>query len=75
MLDKFGRLLRDIRVEKNLPLYDMAKTLDISPAKLSAIECGKKAVPDWLIPALEKHYGIDGSCAHMLSDFAKDRGA
>ena len=40
-LDKFGKLVRDIRITRSLLLYDMAKTLDISPAELSAIECGK----------------------------------
>ena len=42
-LDKFGKLVRDIRITRSLLLYDMAKTLDISPAELSAIECGKKS--------------------------------
>lgn len=41
MLDKFGKLVRDIRITRSLLLYDMAKTLDISPAELSAIESGK----------------------------------
>jgi hypothetical protein len=72
--DKFGKLVRDIRITRSLLLYDMAKTLDISPAELSAIECGKKPVPDWFIPALEKNYGIGDTCAHMLSVFAKNRG-
>ena len=65
-LDKFGKLVRDIRITRSLLLYDMAKTLDISPAELSAIECGKKPVPGWFIPALEKHYGIGETCAHTL---------
>ena len=73
-LDKFGKLVRDIRITRSLLLYDMAKTLDISSAELSAIECGKKPVPDWFIPALEKNYGIGDTCAHMLSVFAKNRG-
>lgn len=66
MLDKFGKLVRDIRITRSLLLYDMAKTLDISSAELSAIECGRKPVPDWFIPALEKHYGIGDTCAHIL---------
>ena len=44
-LDKFGKLVRDIRITRSLLLYDMAKTLDISPAELSAIECGKSRFP------------------------------
>lgn len=73
-LDKFGKLVRDIRITRSLLLYDMAKTLDISPAELSAIECGKKPVPGWFIPALEKHYGIGETCAHTLRFLAKNRG-
>ena len=33
MLDKFGKLVRDIRITRSLLLYDMAKTLGISPAE------------------------------------------
>lgn len=43
MLDQFGKLVRDIRITRSLLLYDMAKTLDISSAELSAIECSKKS--------------------------------
>ena len=74
MLDKFGKLVRDIRITLSLLLLDMAKELDISPAELSAIECGRKPVPDWFIPALKKHYGIGNIYAHMLSVFAENRG-
>lgn len=74
MLDEFGKLLRDIRIRQRLLLYDMAKTLDISSAELSAIECGRKSVPDWFIPALEKHYGIGDTCANTLRRLAKNRG-
>lgn len=74
MLDRFGKLVRDIRITRSLLLYDMAKELDISTAELSAIETGKKPVPDWFIPALEKSYGIGGTCAEMLRFFAKNRG-
>lgn len=74
MLDKFGKLVRDIRITRSLLLYDMAKTLDISSAELSAIECGEKPVPDWFVPALEKHYGIGESCARSLRWLAKKQG-
>lgn len=74
MLDRFGKLIRDIRITRRLLLYDMAKELDISTAELSAIETGKKPVPDWFIPALEKSYGIGGTCAEMLRFLAKNRG-
>lgn len=74
MLDKFGKLVRDIRITRSLLLYDMAKTLGISPAELSAIECGRKPVPDWFIPALNKAYGIGDTCVRTLELLAKNRG-
>ena len=74
MLDKFGKLVRDIRITRSLLLYDMAKTLDISSAELSAIECGRQPVPDWFVPALEKHYDIGDTCAATLKHLAKNRG-
>lgn len=73
-LDKFGKLVRDIRITRSLLLYDMAKTLDISSAELSTIECGRNPVPDWFIPALETHYGIGEVCANTLRFLAKERG-
>lgn len=73
MLDAFGKLVRDIRVTRSLLLYDMAKELDISSAELSAIETGKKPVPNWFIPALEKSYGIGTACARTLRFFAEKR--
>lgn len=75
MLDKFGKLVRDIRITRSIYLYDMAKDLGISSAELSAIECGKKPVPDWFIPSLKSLYGIGDTCAQMLRGFAKKRGA
>lgn len=75
MLDNFGRLVRDIRITRSLLLYDMAKALDISPAELSAIETGKKPVPDWFIPTLKEKYGIGDTCAKTLTFLAKNRGA
>ena len=54
-LDDFGRTVRNIRLVRALLLYDMAKDLDISPAELSAIECGRKPVPDWFVSKLQKN--------------------
>lgn len=73
-LDKFGKLVRDIRITRSLRLYDIAKELGLSPAELSAIECGRKPVPDWFIPALDKAYGIGDACVWTLELLAKNRG-
>ncbi len=74
MLDRFGKLVRDIRITRSLLLYDMAKALDISSAELSAIECGRKPIPDWFIPKLEQTYNIGKTCANTLRFLANERG-
>lgn len=73
MLDSFGKAVRNIRLTRSLLLYDMAKTLGISSAELSAIETGKKPIPDWFIPALEKTYDIGEHYARILRMLAKER--
>ena len=73
-LDAFGRMVRDIRLVRALLLYDMAKDLDISPAELSAIECGRKPVPDWFIPKLQEQYNISNTHAQAFTKFMKERG-
>ena len=72
-LDKFGKLIRDIRITRSLLLHDMANDLGLSSAELSAIECGRKPIPDWFIPALKQHYAIGDTCAKTLSFLAKGR--
>lgn len=74
MLDKFGKLIQDIRISRKILLYDMAKTLDISSAELSAIECGRKPIPDWFIDSLVKEYRISVNTEDRLRVFAKERG-
>lgn len=73
-LDAFGRMVRDIRLVRALLLYDMAKDLDISPAELSAIECGRKNVPDWFVSKLQETYGIGDMHAQSLIKYMKERG-
>lgn len=50
------------------------KDLDISPAELSAIECGRKPVPDWFVSKLQEKYGISDMHAQSLIKFMKERG-
>ncbi len=72
-LDDFGRAVRNIRLVRALLLYDMAKDLDISSAELSAIECGRKPVPDWFVSKLQEKYGISDMHAQSLIKFMKER--
>lgn len=73
MLDGFGQLVRNIRITRSLLLYDMAKDLGVSSAELSAIECGRKPVPEWFIPALNQKYSVGDTCTKILSLLAKER--
>lgn len=73
-LDAFGRMVRDIRLVRALLLYDMAKDLGISPAELSAIECGRKNVPDWFVSKLQETYGISDMHAQSLIKYMNERG-
>lgn len=73
-LDDFGRTVRNIRLVRALLLYDMAKDLDISPAELSAIECGRKPVPDWFVSKLQEKYGIGDMHAQSLIKYMNERG-
>ena len=62
------------RIKELVSRYDMAKDLDISPAELSAIECGRKPVPDWFVSKLQEKYGISDMHAQTLIKFMKERG-
>lgn len=60
MLTKFGKKLRALRLENDQRLKDMADELGVTAAYLSAVENGKRSVPDSWIGRLSKEY--------MLSD-------
>lgn len=48
MLTPFGQFVRKKRIDKFITLKDMAEELGVSSAFLSAVEMGKKRVPeDW----------------------------
>ena len=49
MLTEFGKALRKIRVDRQQLLRDMADKLGVSSAYLSAVETGKRRIPqDWV---------------------------
>jgi Zn-dependent peptidase ImmA (M78 family)/transcriptional regulator with XRE-family HTH domain len=53
-LTPFGKALRKLRIEKELRLYDLAEKLGKSTALISAIETGRKSIPDGFILALSR---------------------
>ena len=49
MLTEFGKALRKIRIDRQQLLSDMADKLGVSSAYLSAVETGKRRIPqDWV---------------------------
>lgn len=46
MLSEFGKFSRKLRMKKNELLIDMAQKLNVTPSFLSAVEVGKKSIPE-----------------------------
>lgn len=59
MRTKVGDYLRKIRMEHGELLRDMARKLEVSSSFLSAVENGKKKVPDTWPMKLKKAYDLD----------------
>jgi len=59
MLTPFGKALRQLRVDKGLKLLDVADALGVSSAYVSAIETGRKAVPDGLVTDLRRGLNLN----------------
>lgn len=56
MLTPFGKFLRKLRIDHGELLKDMAEKLKVTASYLSAVEVGKKAVPDAWIGVLSSMY-------------------
>lgn len=58
MLTEFGKALRKIRIEREELLKDMATALGVSLAYLSAVETGKRRIPDDWVEKISVHYHL-----------------
>lgn len=58
MLTPFGKYLRKLRIDRNELMKDMADKLKVTSSYLSAVEMGKKPVPDSWLPVLSKEYQL-----------------
>ena len=59
MNTEFGKSLRKLRIDKGEILKNMADKLGMTSSYLSAIECGKRNIPDDLIEKLTSIYCLD----------------
>lgn len=69
----FGLFMRRLRLESGLLLKDMAETMGVSSAYLSALEHGKKGAPSAdFIASLEAKLKLDASLKAELRRAAQD---
>lgn len=70
MLTNFGKALRKIRIDHGEFLKDMAAKLGVTVAYLSAVENGKREVPDQWIDVLAEKYLLEPSEKKELQNYA-----
>lgn len=68
MVNEFGKFLRKIRIDNGEILKDMADKLEMTSSYLSAIECGKRNIPNNLITKLQQLYNLDDEMVSKLED-------
>lgn len=70
MLTEFGKLCRSARMESGELLKDMAAKLGVTAAYLSAVEVGKRNVPDEWPLLLKVAYNLDEDTYQKLKNAA-----
>lgn len=59
MITSFGKILRKIRIDNNEILRDMANKLNVTSSFLSAVENGKKRIPDQWLNQISSMYNLN----------------
>ncbi len=72
MLTEFGKMLRKIRIDNNELLKNMADRLSVTPSYLSAVEVGKRNIPDNWVNLIALSYGLDNTQRQLLQKSAYD---
>jgi len=72
MLTQFGKELRHIRLDRDEKLKDMAGKLGVTVAYLSAVENGKRNIPDNWIEKIADQYLLDEEYVEKLERLAFD---
>jgi transcriptional regulator with XRE-family HTH domain len=68
LLTEFGRFLRKLRIDCGELICDMASKLDVTASYLSAVETGKRNIPETWVAKIATSYELD-KVAHK--DLAK----
>lgn len=72
MITEFGKALRKLRIDRNEYIKDMAEKLHISVAYLSAIETGKRTIPENIVGGIARAYGLEPDDVDALNQL-KDK--
>jgi transcriptional regulator with XRE-family HTH domain len=56
MTTQFGKELKKLRIDLGITLMEMANKIEVSSAFLSAIETGKKRIPDNFLGVLSENF-------------------
>jgi len=68
----FGARVREMRARRKISLKDMASSLGVSPAYLSALEHGRRGRPSWaLVQKIISYFNIIWDEAEELSRLAR----
>ena len=65
---KFGEILRVLRIKNHEVMGDLAELLGVTTSFLSAVETGKKNVPENWLDIIAKHYNLSPVEKKELSD-------
>lgn len=70
MLTEFGKFLRKIRIDCGEILKDMAEKLNVSATYLSAVEMGKRNIPEQWADKISEIYGLSAEDRQKLNSAA-----
>jgi transcriptional regulator with XRE-family HTH domain len=70
MLTEFGQFLRKLRIDYGELLKDMADKLGVTSSYLSAVETGKRNIPDGWVEKISLFYGLGMFEQDALKDAA-----
>ncbi len=68
MLTHFGKFSRKLRIDNGELLKDMAGNLGVTSSYLSAVENGKRNVPQSWVSKISEHYELTDEQYNELSD-------
>lgn len=71
MLTEFGKFCRKLRIDHNELLKNMADKLGVTPAYLSAVEIGKRNIPQHWIQQLSSIYYLNNEQIANLKEAAR----